>query len=77
MQVGVVGRIQTRTWDDDQGVKHYVTEVVAEQVFFADSKKEGEALSDSQPWTPEQGNSSFDVNSIPSIPQSDNDFLPF
>ncbi len=77
MQVGVVGRIQTRTWDDDQGMKHYVTEVVAEQVFFADSKKEGEASSDSQPWTPEQGNSSFDVNSIPSIPQFDNDFLPF
>ena len=40
MQVGVVGRIQTRTWDDDQGVKHYVTEVVAEEAYFADSKKD-------------------------------------
>ena len=30
-QVGVIGRIQTRTWDDDQGQKHYVTEVVAEE----------------------------------------------
>lgn len=38
-QVAVVGRIQTRTWDDDQGTKHYVTEVVAEEVYFADSKK--------------------------------------
>ena len=74
-QVGVVGRIQTRTWDDDQGAKHYVTEVVAEQVFFADSKKDGDTQNDSQPWTPAQGNSSFDVNSIPSIPQSDD--LPF
>ena len=27
-QVGIIGRIQTRTWDDDQGTKHYVTEVV-------------------------------------------------
>ena len=42
-QVGVIGRIQTRTWDDDQGTKHYVTEVVAEEAYFADSKKEGEA----------------------------------
>lgn len=42
-QVAVTGRIQTRTWDDDQGVKHYVTEVVAEEAYFADSKREGEA----------------------------------
>ena len=41
-QVGVIGRIQTRTWDDDQGVKHYVTEVVAEEAYFADSKRDGE-----------------------------------
>ena len=27
-QVGIIGRIQTRNWEDDQGVKHYVTEVV-------------------------------------------------
>ena len=38
-QVGVIGRIQTRTWDDDQGTKHYVTEVVAEEVDFADGKR--------------------------------------
>ena len=41
-QVGVIGRIQTRTWDDDQGTKHYVTEVVAEEAYFADSKREGD-----------------------------------
>lgn len=40
-QVWVQGRIQTRTWDDNDGKKHYVTEVVAEQVGFADSKKDG------------------------------------
>ena len=40
-QVAVIGRLQTRTWDDDQGQKHYVTEVVAEEVYFGDSKKEG------------------------------------
>ena len=40
-QVGIIGRIQTRTWDDDQGTKHYVTEVVAEEAYFADSKRDG------------------------------------
>ena len=44
-QVAIIGRIQTRTWDDDQGQKHYVTEVVAEEAYFADSKRDGEASS--------------------------------
>jgi single-strand DNA-binding protein len=30
----VDGRLQTRTWDDKQGVKHYTTEIVAERVIF-------------------------------------------
>ena len=42
-QVGVIGRIQTRTWDDENGVKRYVTEVVAEEAYFADSKREGDS----------------------------------
>lgn len=42
-QVGVIGRIQTRNWDDDQGQKHYVTEVIAEEVYFADSRRDGDA----------------------------------
>ena len=41
-QVGVIGRIQTRNWDDEQGQKHYVTEVVAEEAYFADSRRDGE-----------------------------------
>lgn len=39
-QVGVIGRIQTRNYDDEQGIKHYVTEVIAEEVYFAGDKKE-------------------------------------
>lgn len=39
-QVGIIGRIQTRNWEDEQGQKHYVTEVIAEEVYFADTKKE-------------------------------------
>lgn len=38
-QVAVVGRIQTRNWNDEQGQKHYVTEVIAEEVYFAGDKK--------------------------------------
>jgi len=41
-QVAVIGRIQTRTWEDENGQKRYVTEVVAEEAYFADSKKDGD-----------------------------------
>lgn len=40
-QVAVVGRIQTRNYEDENKVKHYITEVIAEEVYFADNKKEG------------------------------------
>ena len=39
MQICVSGRIQTRNWEDDNGQKHYVTEVVAEEIDFAYSLK--------------------------------------
>ena len=41
-QVGIIGRLQTRTWDDDKG-RHYMTEVIAEEAYFADSKRDGDA----------------------------------
>ena len=42
-QVGVIGRLQTRTWEDQQGQKRYVTEVIAEETYFADSKRDSQA----------------------------------
>lgn len=40
MLVAVSGRLQTRTWEDKQGSKRKVVEVVADEVFFAESKKQ-------------------------------------
>lgn len=40
--VSVVGRIQARSYDDAEGKKKYVTEVIAEDVYFAESKKDTE-----------------------------------
>ena len=40
LQVAIAGRIQVRSWDDNEGKKRYTTEVVANECFFADSKKE-------------------------------------
>ena len=40
-QVGVEGRIQTRTYDAQDGTRRYVTEIVADRVEFLTSKREG------------------------------------
>ena len=40
--VAVCGRIQTRSWEDNDGKKRYATEVIADECHFADSKKGGE-----------------------------------
>jgi single-strand DNA-binding protein len=50
-QVAVVGRIQTRQYDDKDGKRVYVTEVVAEETYFADSKKETSNVASENPFT--------------------------
>lgn len=37
-RMAVVGSIQTRNWDDQEGKRHYATEVIADEIHFADSK---------------------------------------
>lgn len=37
-KIGVVGTIQTRTYDDQNGVRRYVTEVVCDEAEFVTSK---------------------------------------
>ena len=57
-KVGVVGSIQTRSYEDANGARRYVTEIIADEVEFLSSKGEQEAqgmddtfneLSDFQP----------------------------
>lgn len=39
--VYIEGRLRTRSWDDKDGVKKYVTEVVGENLIMLDKKAEG------------------------------------
>ena len=39
LQICICGMMQTRTWEDKNGQKRYVTEVIAEDIDFADSPK--------------------------------------
>ena len=38
-QVAIEGRIQTRSWDDDQGKRHWRTEIVANHVEMLSGRK--------------------------------------
>ena len=74
-QVAVAGRIQTRMWEDKQGNKRKSVEVVAEEVHFAESKRDSQSRND----LPQGG---FDPmaglggNAFAALPGDDND-LPF
>ena len=37
----IVGVLQNSTWQDQNGQKHYRTDIVADEVMFVDSKSEG------------------------------------
>ena len=51
----IVGTIQNRNWTDNNGVKHYATEVVADEAYFVDAKNESPMAGRDmgQPYIPE------------------------
>ena len=59
-QIAVVGRIQTSTYKDENNSNKYKTEVIAEEIYFADSKKE-----ESNEDEPEQQEFIGDIDDLP------------
>jgi single-strand DNA-binding protein len=51
--IAVVGRIQTRTWEDNEGKKRYITEVIVDEVYFAGSKSKTETEKATDTWPPD------------------------
>lgn len=39
-QVSIVGRLQVRSWEDNDGKKRYATDVIVEEQYFAGGKNE-------------------------------------
>ena len=56
-QVLVEGRIQNRTWEDQNGQKRYATDFIVEDTYFADSKRDGSVAT-------------FDMPDMPQVPMS-------
>lgn len=60
----VVGTIQNRTWTDQQGQKHYATDIVADEALFVDSRTDAPAGAPGQ-YTPDAYNNAPSFSSAP------------
>ena len=69
-QVAVVGKIQVRSWDDNEGKKRYTTEVIANETFFADTKRSDGPTKPQGQQQPAQSSDGF-------YPLEEDDELPF
>ena len=63
-RIGVDGRIQTRSYENDQGQKIFVTEILAEQITFLESRSEsqGNKMQQNQQTNQSQSNYSSQPN---------------
>ena len=75
MRVLIEGSIQNRTWDDNNGVKHYADDIIASNVFFADGKKQDDNSSYNMPPFP-QPVSQNPVGNQSSNQSNDDGFFP-
>ena len=84
MRVALTGKIQTRSWDDNDGKRHYATDVVADDVYFADVKRERSSPQEFQNNTGDQktsvdfGDKKNDADATDGFyPLEEDDDLPF
>lgn len=69
--VGVIGRLQVRSWEDKEGKKHWTTEVIVEEQYFAESKKNSNAAA------PKEGGQAPADGFYPIDESVEDDDLPF
>ena len=65
-QVAVEGRIQTRTYDDQNGQRRYITEVIVENIDFVGTRRENSQSSQQPTFNSQPTPASF--NNQPSTP---------
>lgn len=63
--IAVVGSIQTRSWDGQDGKKQYATDVVADEVYFTGEKKAEENSRFSKPDSSGFMNADFNETDLP------------
>ena len=65
------GRLQQRSWTDNDGNKHYTMDVVADEVSFVDKKPEGQAVAKTE------GEASLSIADADFVEVGSEEELPF
>lgn len=79
----VSGRLQIRNWEDKDGNKRKTAEIVAESVYFGDSKRDGQNASAAAPTSsefkplPSTTPVPFSAPDMPQMEIGDENELPF
>ncbi|QUI20937.1 single-stranded DNA-binding protein [Vallitalea pronyensis] len=76
-QISIVGRLQIRTYDDPDGNRKWITEVIAEEQYFAESKASFEKRMATESSAPVPAPSSNKADGFVPIDESFEDDLPF
>ena len=76
-QVAIEGRLQTRTYDDANGQKRYVTEVVADNVEFIGSRNSSSNSNNMNSSASNAGPTPYDFGDAPEPKGTDVDSNPF
>ena len=76
-QVAIEGRLQTRTYDDANGQKRYVTEVVADNVEFIGSRNSSNNSNNMNSSASNAGPTPYDFGDAPEPKGTDVDSNPF
>ena len=78
-RIGLAGSIQTRSYDDQNGQKHFVTEVIVEEAEFVESNNRAEEQPQTPPQEaqPVQNVPTAPAQTVPVQPQEESGELPF
>lgn len=66
--IAVIGNLQSRSWEGQDGKKQYVTEVVVDEVYFTGEKKEANT---------DENNGEFNASDFQELASIDDGDLPF
>ena len=76
-QVAIEGRIQTRSYDDQNGQKRYITEVIADNVEFLGSRNSSNSSNNMNSSASNAGPTPYDFGSAPEPKGTDIDSNPY
>lgn len=77
MRLYIEGRIRTRSWDDQNGTKKYMTEIYGDNMQMLSYKQDGENIGNAtRPYTAPSSSTPTTQSEVPMTPD-DNDDLPF